>query len=156
MTDVVDAATRSRMMSGIRGKNTSPERFVRSTLHRRGFRFRLHVRDLPGKPDIVLTRYRAVVMVNGCFWHWHTCSLFRMPGTRPEFWSAKLDKNRSNDTRNTASLIADGWRVAVVWECAIRGSHALDSEALGEKLAQWLHSDAAILEISSIKSEDAG
>lgn len=89
MTDVVDKATRSRMMAGIKGKDTKPEMLIRSELHRRGFRFRKNVKDLPGKPDIVLPKYRAVIMVNGCFWHGHGCRLFKWPSTRPEFWREK-------------------------------------------------------------------
>lgn len=99
MADVVDTATRSRMMSGIRGTNTRPERHIRSLLHRQGFRFRLHARELPGRPDIVLPRCRAVVFVHGCFWHGHGCPFFRLPGTRREFWQAKMERNRANDHR---------------------------------------------------------
>ena len=117
MVDVVDSATRSRMMSGIRGRNTKPEILIRSLLHRQGFRFRLHVRDMPGKPDIVLPRYRAVVFVHGCFWHGHNCPLFKLPGTRPDFWSEKIERNQNNDNRAKAALLADGWRVGVIWEC---------------------------------------
>jgi DNA mismatch endonuclease, patch repair protein len=90
MTDIVDSATRSRMMSGIRGKHTRPERMIRSALHRRGFRFRLHG-NLPGKPDLVLSRYHAVIFVHGCFWHGHECDLFRWPGTRKKFWREKIE-----------------------------------------------------------------
>jgi DNA mismatch endonuclease (patch repair protein) len=148
VADIVDAATRSRMMSGIRGTNTAPERLVRSALHRRGFRFRLHAKELPGRPDIVLPRYRAVVLVNGCFWHGHACSLFRLPGTRTEFWADKLRKNRENDARNIARLVEAGWRVAIVWECAIRGRGALDREALGDRLGIWLRGGASRLDVS--------
>ena len=120
MVDVVDSATRSRMMSGIRGRNTKPEILIRSLLHRQGFRFRLHVRDMPGKPDIVLPRYRAVVFVHGCFWHGHSCPLFKLPGTRPDFWREKIERNQNNDNRAKRELLADGWRVGVIWECALR------------------------------------
>ncbi len=139
MVDVVDAATRSRMMSGIRARNTQPERLIRSLLHRRGFRFRLDVRELPGRPDIVLPRYRAVVFVHGCFWHGHDCAFFKWPKTRPEFWREKINRNRTNDARALAALAAQGWRIAVVWECALRGE-ASDPEASVERLAAWLAS----------------
>lgn len=137
MADVVDAATRSRMMSGIRGKNTKPEWLVRRGLHGLGFRYRLHVRNLPGKPDLVFPRHRAVVFVHGCFWHGHDCPLFKWPGTRPEFWRSKIERNRMNDDAALRKLETQGWRVAVVWECALRGSgHNSESSIL--RLAEWL------------------
>ena len=137
MVDVVDAATRSRMMSGIRGRNTKPERLIRSLLHRRGFRFRIDVRDLPGRPDIVLPRYHAVVFVHGCFWHGHGCHLFKWPQTRPEFWREKIGRNRGNDERAVEALRAAGWRVAIVWECALRRANR-DVEGVIQQLADWL------------------
>ena len=94
MADVVDKATRSRMMAGIKGKDTKPEMLIRSELHRRGFRFRKNVKELPGKPDIVLPKYKAVIMVNGCFWHGHECHLFKWPATRPEFLREKTRKDK--------------------------------------------------------------
>lgn len=145
MADVVDSATRSRMMSGIRGRNTKPEILVRSLLHRQGFRFRLHARYLPGKPDIVFPRYHAVVFVHGCFWHGHDCPLFKWPDTRPEFWRAKIARNQANDHRKRAALIAAGWRVGVVWECAIRGA-GKDLEGVMRRLGDWLRSDAPFVE----------
>ncbi len=149
MADIVDAATRSRMMSGIRGTNTKPELHVRSLLHRRGFRFRLHVRDLPGRPDIVLPRYHAVVFVHGCFWHGHACPLFRLPSTRPEFWQTKIDRNRINDNQATAALRAGGWRVATVWECAIKGRRKLDDAKLTDSIDAWLRGSAGLLELAA-------
>jgi len=148
MVDVVDAATRSRMMAGIRGRDTKPERVIRSLLHRRGFRFRLDVRELPGRPDIVLPRYRAVVFVHGCFWHGHGCPLFKWPRTRTEFWREKIARNRANDARALAALAAQGWRVAVVWECALRGTGqgrgpAGDPEGVAERLDAWLKDRAS-------------
>ncbi|QBQ98201.1 very short patch repair endonuclease [Paraburkholderia pallida] len=143
MVDVVDTATRSRMMSGIRARNTKPEKLVRSLLHRRGFRFRLDVRELPGRPDIVLPRYRAAVFVHGCFWHGHQCALFKWPATRPEFWRAKIARNRTNDAKALAALAAQGWRVAVIWECALRGA-AQDPQAVVERLAHWLEDTESI------------
>lgn len=108
MADVVDSATRSRMMSGIRGRNTKPEIMIRSLLHHHGFRFRLHVRDLPGKPDIVLPRHHAVIFVHGCFWHGHDCPLFKWPGTRADFWREKIGRNQSNDNLAREALLAGG------------------------------------------------
>ena len=146
MVDVVDSATRSRMMSGIRGCNTKPEILVRSLLHRQGFRFRLHVRNLPGKPDIVLPRYHAVVFVHGCFWHGHDCSLFKLPGTRPDFWREKIERNQLNDNRAKESLQAGCWRVGIVWECALRGA-GKKIEGVAQSLADWLRSDAPLIEV---------
>lgn len=145
MVDIVDSATRSRMMSGIRGRNTKPEVLIRSLLHRRGFRFRLDARDLPGRPDIVLPRYRAVVFVHGCFWHGHDCHLFKWPQTRPEFWREKIGRNRSNDEKVRAALLASGWRVGIVWECALRGANR-DIEGVLARLVEWLQSDAPSFE----------
>ena len=145
MVDIVDAATRSRMMSGIRGRNTKPEILVRSLLHRRGLRFRLDVRDLPGRPDIVLPRYRAVIFVHGCFWHGHDCHLFKWPQTRPEFWRDKIGRNRATDARAQAALLEGGWRVATVWECALRGANR-DIDGVVQRLIDWLHGTAPLHE----------
>lgn len=146
MTDVVDAATRSRMMSGIRGRNTKPEILVRSLLHRQGFRFRLHVRNLPGKPDIVLSRYRAVIFVHGCFWHGHGCQYFKWPQTRPEFWREKIAHNRANDLKVRRALKKAGWRVCTVWECAARGA-GKDTENITRRMSDWLRGDKPSMEI---------
>ena len=143
--DVVDSATRSRMMSGIRGSNTTLEVRIRSALHRQGFRYRLHVRNLPGKPDMVFPRHNAVIFVHGCFWHGHDCPLFKWPSTRPEFWRNKIGRNQDNDQRVRTALVADGWRVGVVWECAIRGA-GKDLEIIAKRLGRWLRSKTQLLE----------
>lgn len=127
-------------MSGISGRNTRPEMLIRSLLHRRGFRFRLHAAGLPGKPDIVLPRYRAVVFVHGCFWHGHDCALFKWPATRPEFWRDKIGRNQRRDRQVRDELLAAGWRVAVVWECAIKG-RPRDPARVVDALASWLKSE---------------
>lgn len=126
-------------MSGIRGRNTKPEILVRSLLHRQGFRFCLHVRELPGKPDIVLPRYRAAIFVHGCFWHGHDCPLYKLPGTRTDFWRDKIERNRASDQKARDGLLAAGWRVAVVWECALRSPGA-DIGDIAQRLARWLRS----------------
>jgi len=128
MTDVVDRATRSRMMSGIRGRDTKPEKQVRSFLHRAGLRFRLHA-SLPGKPDLVFPRHGAVAFVHGCFWHRHPgCRYATTPSSNVDFWQAKFDANVARDKRVTRQLRKEGWRVLVVWECQLSSS-ALDSVA---------------------------
>lgn len=146
MVDIVDSATRSRMMSGIRGRDTKPEKLIRSLLHRRGFRFRVNSRDLPGKPDIVFPSRHAVVLVHGCFWHGHDCPLFRLPGTRTEFWAEKIAGNRGNDARVKQALLNAGWRVATVWECALRGRDR-DIPGVVDRLVEWLNGDALTLEV---------
>ena len=109
MADVVDAATRSRMMAGIRGRDTKIEIAVRKALHARGLRYRTDVRGLPGRPDIVLPRWKAAILVHGCFWHAHDCGLCRIPATRPDFWREKLEGNAARDRRNEGALCAAGW-----------------------------------------------
>lgn len=145
MVDVVNSATRSRMMSGIRGQNTKPEVLIRSLLHRRGFRFRLHVRHLPGKPDIVLPRYHAVIFVHGCFWHGHDCPLFKWPSTRPDFWRDKIGRNMANDHKASEDLLASGWRVGIVWECSIRGTRK-NIQDVAQSLSEWLPSSTPFIE----------
>jgi len=125
MTDVVSPEKRSRMMSGIRGKDTKPERLVRSYLHRAGLRFRLHAR-LPGRPDIVLPKHHAVVFVHGCFWHRHGCRFTTTPATRTAFWNAKFADNVRRDARVQEQLAAAGWRVFVVWGCETDPSSLAD------------------------------
>ena len=112
--------TRSRIMAAIRGHDTTPELLVRSALHRHGLRFRLHARDLPGRPDIVLPRHRTVILVHGCFWHRHGCTLSSEPSTRRRFWNEKFARNVARDARNARALRRLGWRVLTVWECALR------------------------------------
>ncbi|PKP78893.1 MAG: very short patch repair endonuclease [Alphaproteobacteria bacterium HGW-Alphaproteobacteria-3] len=140
MADVVSPATRSRMMSGIRGKDTKPELAIRRGLHALGFRYRLHARNLPGKPDIVLPRWRAVIFVHGCFWHGHDCHLFKWPKTRTEFWQQKITANRQNDEKAIAALHAQGWRVLIVWECALKGRTRRNLDETVSSIAIWLRS----------------
>ena len=133
-------------MSGIRGKNTKPELLIRKALHARGFRYRLHCKDLPGNPDLCLPKYRAVIFVHGCFWHGHGCHLFKWPKTRPEFWREKIGRNREVDEIARARLLSTGWRVATVWECSLKGRRRLSTEAVVDLCEHWLLSDIAELE----------
>lgn len=127
MTDIVDTATRSRMMAGIGPANTGPEMCVRSYLHGTGLRFRLHLRGLPGSPDIVLPAYRSVVFVNGCFWHRHPkCCFATSPSTRRAFWQAKFAANVARDRRQQSALRKAGWHVFVVWGCEAADEVRLD------------------------------
>lgn len=136
--DVVDAATRSRMMAAIGSRDTKPEMIVRQGLHRRGFRFRLHVRRLPGRPDLVLARYRAAIFVHGCFWHGHDCPLFRWPKSRSDFWRTKIGGNIARDAAQREALASASWRVLTVWECTFRGRSAEAREAALDGAAAWL------------------
>ena len=117
--DKFTAQKRSSIMSSVRSKNTKPEMYVRSTLHNNGLRFRLHRKDLPGSPDIVLTKFKTVIFVNGCFWHGHNCPKGRRPASNLDFWNEKLDQNLRRDEENYTSLREMGWRVVVIWECEI-------------------------------------
>jgi DNA mismatch endonuclease (patch repair protein) len=138
MVDIVDKKTRSRMMSGIRGRNTLPEMLIRRALHARGFRYRLHDKTLPGKPDLVFPRYRAVIEIRGCFWHRHDCHLFRWPATRKEFWRKKINGNAQRDKKNLLLLNEAGWRVLVIWECALKGNNWHYHEGLFNSVQEWL------------------
>ncbi|HEN8797512.1 TPA: DNA mismatch endonuclease Vsr [Pseudomonas putida] len=123
--DIVDTATRSRMMAGIKGRNTQPEMLVRRFLHANGYRFRLHRRDLPGSPDIVLPRFRTCIFIHGCFWHRHPgCRYATIPKTRPDFWMKKFESNVERDQRARTALAASGWTVLTVWECELKSSAA--------------------------------
>lgn len=138
MADIVDASTRSRMMAGIRSRDTRPERVIRSTLHRLGFRFRLHGAKVPGRPDLVLPKYRAAVFVHGCFWHGHDCPLYRPPATRSGFWTAKISRNRERDVEVRGLVLESGWRHLTIWECSIRGAGKAVLHRVAKRTARWL------------------
>ena len=135
-------------MSSIRGKDTKPEIMVRKALFARGFRYRLHYKGLPSRPDMVFPKYRAVILVNGCFWHLHHCHLFKWPSTRPEFWKQKLEGNRSRDLRNLEALKEQGWRVFVIWECALKGRYRHDINHIADTAAAFLKSDVTFGQIT--------
>ncbi len=147
MSDVVSRETRSRMMSGIRGKDTKPELIVRKALFAAGFRFRLHRRGLPGVPDVVLAGRRVVIFVHGCFWHMHAgCKNAKLPSSRQDFWKEKLGRNVERDKENIDALVGLGWRVLVVWECATREKVA--ESALRSALTLWIGGEEARGELS--------
>lgn len=148
MADVVSPAKRSQMMSGIRAKNSVPELLVRKALFAMGYRFRLHRRDLPGTPDIVMSGRKIVIFVHGCFWHaHHGCKYAKIPSTRIEFWTAKLKGNVDRDQRAAAKLAEMGWRVLNVWECSTRDPEVVT--CLPEILRRWINSADRIGEISA-------
>lgn len=138
MADVVDSVTRSRMMSGIRGKNTKPEIALRRLLHQSGLRYRLHSAHLPGRPDIVFPSRQIVIFVHGCFWHrHHGCYWCSTPSSNSEFWDAKFEGNVQRDRQAAEALRGAGWRVAVVWECGLRASSMDETVA---SLLAWIRS----------------
>ncbi len=145
--DVVDTATRSRMMAGIKGKNTMPELQVRRFLHAKGFRYRLHDRSLPGRPDLVFPRRHAVILVHGCFWHGHDCRFFKWPATRPEFWREKISDNRERDKRDICRLKNLGWRVLIIWECAVKTAPKTRVVDTLEAVVEWLNGDETFSEL---------
>ena len=146
MPDVVDRATRSRMMAAVGTRDTVPEVVLRRTLHALGLRYRLHDSTLPGTPDLVFRRFGAVCFVHGCFWHRHSgCPHATTPATREEFWRAKFQANVERDRRNKHDLLESGWRVAIVWQCALRGQGQLKT---GLKLDQWLRGSDRTFETS--------
>ena len=141
MADIVTPEVRSRIMSAVRSRGTRPELAVRRLLHQSGFRYRLHRRDLPGTPDITLPRFGAVVFVHGCFWHGHGCALFKWPATREEFWERKIHGNINRDAKARVKLLESGWRVLVIWECALRGRNRLDLDDLMSDVKEWIRSE---------------
>lgn len=151
MADIVSPLVRSRMMAGIRGRNTRPELVLRKALFAKGFRYRIHGNKLPGKPDIVLPKHRSVIFVHGCFWHGHDCSLFKWPGTRADFWKIKIIGNRERDARNVMALLNEGWRVGTVYECALRGPGKFDVQTIADRCETWLVGRQSRLEIAGRK-----
>lgn len=138
-------------MSNIRSKNTKIELAIRSELHKRGFRFRIHDKRIPGKPDIVFPKLKAVVFVHGCFWHGHNCHLFKWPKTREEFWREKIEANRYKDNQTMHSLAEANWRCMIVWECAIRGRLRLPLARVADEVSDWLLSDIKSTEIRGLE-----
>jgi DNA mismatch endonuclease, patch repair protein len=121
MADVLTPEQRRHNMQRVQGRDTKPEMLVRRNLHSRGFRYRLHRSDLPGRPDLVFPKYHAVIFIHGCFWHGHDCPLFQWPATRKGFWREKIERTRTRDRQAIKELKEAGWRILVVWECALRG-----------------------------------
>jgi DNA mismatch endonuclease (patch repair protein) len=148
VSDIVSAKKRSEMMAGIKSKNTKPELIIRRSLHRRGLRYRLQAKHLPGRPDIFLRKYNAAIFIHGCFWHAHGCHLFKMPSTRTEFWTSKFEENKSRDKRNVRDLLNSHHRVCIVWECAIKHSRGQKIESLIGDLIAWIRSDISYTEFS--------
>lgn len=151
MADIVSKKKRSEMMSGIQGKDTKPELKIRSALHKFGFRYKLYDKTLPGKPDLVFPKYNAVILIHGCFWHLHDCHLFKWPSTRPEFWRKKITENKERDKKNVLDLKKDGWRIMIIWECALKGKYKLDFGSTIRSISEWLKSSDIYAEITGRK-----
>ena len=134
-------------MSGIRGKDTKPELLIRKALFKEGFRYRLHDKRLPGKPDLVFPKYHVVIFIHGCFWHGHNCHLFKWPKTRKEFWRNKINRNREVDRRNYNKLKEEGWYILTVWECALKGKTRLPFDMVITRISKWLVSGRKDIEI---------
>jgi DNA mismatch endonuclease (patch repair protein) len=146
--DIVDRATRSMIMAGIKNKDTKGELLVRKALHALGFRYQLHRRDLPGKPDLVFPRFRAVIFINGCFWHAHDCHLFKWPLSRAQFWREKINSNKARDLNNYAQCTALGWKVLVIWECSLKGKTKRKFNEVIYTTQNWLLYDSQNAEIA--------
>lgn len=147
MADIVDSVTRSRIMTRVKGKNTRLELLIRKGLHSRGFRYRLHHASLPGKPDMVFPKYRAIIFINGCFWHGHECTLFSWPKTRKDFWKDKIEKNRTRDHVTITRLQEKGWRTLVIWECALRGPRKKPMDEVLDECSSWIIGSDSATEI---------
>lgn len=148
MSDFLNQAQRSNLMSRVKNRDTKIETVIRSLLHMRGFRFRKNVKNLPGKPDITLSKYNAVILVHGCFWHGHAnCNKGKLPSSRVEFWSKKIDENQKRDKHIQNQLRDSGWRVAVVWGCAYRNREKRQTST--DLLCKWIISDSQYCEITS-------
>ncbi len=138
MADTFTIAERSRIMAAVKSKDTTPELFVRRLVHSLGYRYRLHVRSLPGTPDLVFPRLRKIINVNGCFWHMHNCGRCRIPSSRQDYWVAKLQRNADRDRRTLRKLRRSGWRVLVVWECQVL---ARREKRLKDRIVAFLDKD---------------
>jgi len=129
------------MMAGITSKDTRPELVVRKSLWHEGIRYRLHRKNMPGRPDLVLPKHKAVIFIHGCFWHQHDCHLFKWPSTRPDFWKTKLERNVIRDCKVQDELLNQGWRCLIIWECSLKGKNKLPRDEMVKRVIEWLHSD---------------
>ena len=150
MADIVSKERRSQIMASISSKNSKPELLLRRALHSKGYRYRLHQSNLPGKPDLVFRQFNAVLFVNGCFWHGHDCPLFKIPSTNQAFWTDKINKNRVRDKNVNERIIQDGWRILIIWECSLRGKHKINFHELIVLIENWLKSKEKIREIRGV------
>lgn len=149
--DTLTPERRSRLMSRVKAKNTTPERFIRSLLHGRGYRFRLHDKKLPGSPDIVLPKYKTAIFVHGCFWHHHTgCKKATMPKQNADYWQGKMAENVQRDKRKERALLDAGWNVIVVWQCAVDTHNPKELAAELDKLLRRARSRADVRSLTTL------
>ncbi|NDV24331.1 very short patch repair endonuclease [Desulfovibrio sp. JC022] len=146
--DCFNKQKRSDVMRCIKSKDTKPEIFIRKGLHRRGYRYRLHRKDLPGTPDLVLPAYKSVIFVHGCFWHMHSCAYFKLPKSNTEYWTDKLEKNVKRDKRDIDALLDSGWRILIVWECAIKNCSDIEKANTLDEVELFLKDNSVFAEIS--------
>lgn len=148
MSDVFSTEKRSEIMSHVKSKDTKPELIIRKALYARGFRYRLHDKKLPGKPDLVLNKYNAVIFINGCFWHGHKgCGRSRLPSSRKVYWHTKIKRNIERDMETIKSLSDSGHRILIIWECSLEGKNKLPFDELMDEVEQWLHDGSQLKEI---------
>lgn len=154
--DTVTAEVRSRNMARIRSKNTAPELELRRALYSRGLRYRIHVRKLPGSPDVVLTKWKTVVFMHGCFWHGHTCKYSRLPKSNQEYWSSKISRNAEKDQQHLVALEAQGWRVLTVWECSLKGATPEQKAEFFDRLTTEIKNMPALAKAEATTASSAG
>lgn len=138
MSDTLTPDQRRRCMSNVKGKDTKPELLIRKALFEKGFRYKLHDKSLPGKPDLVFPKYNAVIFIHGCFWHGHDCHLFKWPSIRKEFWKTKINRNKEVDARNYKALKDEGWLILTIWGCAMKGKNRIGLAEVVDQAADWL------------------
>lgn len=156
MADVLTPEQRRLNMSRVRGRDTKPEMLIRRGLHERGLRYRLQERSLPGRPDLIFPKCRTAVFVHGCFWHAHGCSLSKLPKTREQHWAKKLAANVSRDRAALLSLTTNGWRVLVIWECALRGPRRLDIGTVLDRAVAFIRNEVKpVLEIAATSATNS-
>lgn len=152
MADIKSSEARSKNMSAIKSANTRPEIKIRKALFAKGYRYRLHDKKLPGKPDIVLPKYNTIIFINGCFWHGHkNCYLYKQPANNREFWGQKIEANRKRDEEVIGMLLDKKWKVLVIWECSIKGRYKLPFKEVIHRIEEFIHSDESYAEIRSIE-----
>lgn len=147
MADIFGKKERSRIMSRIRGTNTTPEINIRRALYARGFRYRLHSKTLPGRPDLVFKKLNAVIFIHGCFWHNHDCAYGKLPATHKKFWTEKLTRNAQRDKEHIAQLRHAGWRVKVIWGCMLKNRKEIASRRMLNRLIAWLSAGTKTVKI---------
>jgi DNA mismatch endonuclease (patch repair protein) len=145
--DIVSKSKRSSMMSGIKNKDTKGELLIRKSLHALGFRYQLHRKDIPGRPDLTFPKFQAVIFINGCFWHAHNCHLFKWPSSRSDFWQEKITSNKIRDEKNHAKCTELGWKILVIWECSLKGKTKRSFNEVINTVQNWLLYDPQNAEI---------